>query len=164
MVSWPRRGLTELLFLDEGVRLHGLTHRHRNCHRCFQADILVYHFSFLTNPSDEQTLTASPRRRAKLVELVLEHGEKLTRTAAELGIHQATASYIVKNFKNRGTLEPAKRSGRPRLLQEREIRRLVRAWKTRPHDPWRVFEDEFNVHASTIRRVALRMNISRRCD
>ncbi|KAJ1583164.1 hypothetical protein NDA11_003283 [Ustilago hordei] len=69
----------------------------------------------------------------------------------------------LRNFKERGNLETAPRSGRPRTCTERQRRRLVRQALKEPTLTWKQLSAELNgLSISRVRKLAYEADLSRR--
>ena len=60
---------------------------------------------------------------------IYQRGVKLAEIARQMGIGDTTVQYVIKRYKASGSLNSAQRSGRPKLLDDRDSRRLIRIVK-----------------------------------
>ena len=65
----------------------------------------------------------------KLFVDLYENGQKLSEISKLLSVHYMTISNIVKKYRNNGSAENTKRSGRPKLVSDRDYRKLERLLK-----------------------------------
>ena len=73
-----------------------------------------------------------------------EQGKNIKDIAEILSISRTTISYVIKKFRERGTVENIKRSGRPCLIKERDYRSLERLVKTDRRAPLGEITARFN--------------------
>lgn len=72
------------------------------------------------------------------------NGSKISEIASILQKPYSTVSYILKKFKATGSVENLPRSGRPRVVTEREYRKLERTVKTNRRDSLKDITCKFN--------------------
>ncbi|KAI7933206.1 hypothetical protein MJO28_017772 [Puccinia striiformis f. sp. tritici] len=104
---------------------HPITDNHNKINSCLQ-------FTYRTSPSSTfphsmgrsrgkpNLSTEQKARIAGMVDAGMSHG----RVAKAVGLGQTTVSAIVLRSRTRGTVETAKKSGRPRLNDDRDLRQL----------------------------------------
>ncbi|SOV03029.1 uncharacterized protein UDID_20495 [Ustilago sp. UG-2017a] len=92
-----------------------------------------------------------------------EQGMSYARIASSVGVAKTTVFKTLRNFKERGNLETAPRSGRPRTCTERQRRRLVRQALKEPTLIWKQLSAELNgLSTSCVRKLAYEAGLSRR--
>jgi DNA invertase Pin-like site-specific DNA recombinase len=92
----------------------------------------------------------SPSKRGDIIGLV-ESGLSQRAIAARLGIGKGTVYDAIKRQRLHGTQKTRPRSGRPKSLGPRDLRRLAREICANPSKPWQYFADIFGVAESTVR-------------
>ena len=70
----------------------------------------------------------------KLFVDLYENGHKLSEISKLLSVSYMTISNIVKKYRNNGSAENMKRSGRPKLVSDRDYRKLERLLKANSRD------------------------------
>ena len=70
----------------------------------------------------------------KLFVDLYENGHKRSETRKLLSVPFMTISIIVKKYRNTGSVENKKKSGRPKLVSERDDRKLERSVKANRRD------------------------------
>ena len=73
-----------------------------------------------------------------------ENGYKLSEISKLLSVPYMTISNIVKKYRNTGSFENKKRSGRPKLESERDYRKLERLVKANGRDTLSNITSKFN--------------------
>ena len=80
----------------------------------------------------------------KLFVVLYENGHKLSETSKLLSVSYMTISNIVKKYRNTGSAENMKRSGRPKLVSDRDYRKLERLLKANRRDFLSNITSKFN--------------------
>ena len=80
----------------------------------------------------------------KLVVDLYENGHKLSEISKLLSVPYMTISNIVKKYRNTGSVEKKKRSGRPKLVSDRNYRKLERLVKANRSDTLSNITSKFN--------------------
>lgn len=96
----------------------------------------------------------TPTKRAQIVALH-EQGKSLREIAVEVGQAKSTVGRHIRNYKKRGHLNDAPRSGRPPKLDDRARRRVLSSIRKDPRRPLADVGMDFNVSRTIIRKVAV---------
>ena len=80
----------------------------------------------------------------KLFVDLYENGHKLSEISKLLSVPYMTISNIVKKYRNTGSVENKKRSGRPKLESDRDYRKLERLVKANGRDTLSNITSKFN--------------------
>ena len=80
----------------------------------------------------------------KLFVDLYENSHKLSEISELLSVPYMTISNIVKKYRNNCSAENTKRSGRPKLVSDRDYRKLERLLKANSRDFWSNITSKFN--------------------
>ena len=80
----------------------------------------------------------------KLFVVLYENGHKQSETSKLLSVSYMTITNIVKKYRNTGSAENMKRSGRPKLVSNRDYRKLERLLKANRKDFLSNITSKFN--------------------
>jgi hypothetical protein len=107
------------------------------------------------------SIELSPRKRGKLVELVMS-GTSHRKAAAALGVSKSTVWQTMLRERTHNTQNSLPRSGRPPLIDIRSKRRLVSEICAHPEKPWKYFAHQFGCSEDVIQRAANQVGFYKR--